>query len=74
MRTFTVTTEGQNRLGLREVCQRYVDELWLAVHTTPEHAAEAALDTFKRAVLAEIEQLDVVCKDADGACAKENRQ
>ena len=24
MRTFTVTTEGENRLGLRELCQRYV--------------------------------------------------
>ena len=28
MRTFTATTEGQNRLGLRELLQRYADEQW----------------------------------------------
>jgi len=29
MRTFTVTTEGPNRLGLRELCQHFVDEQWV---------------------------------------------
>jgi hypothetical protein len=50
MRTFTITTEGQNRLGLRELCQRYVDGQWHAAHMTDEQAAEALLDQFKRAV------------------------
>jgi|GEM_PF-2083142 len=34
MGTLVVSTEGQNRLGLRELCQRYVDEQWLAAHMT----------------------------------------
>ena len=40
MRKFTVTTEGQNRLGLRELCQQFADEQWVAVPMTPEQAAE----------------------------------
>ena len=59
MRTFTVSTEGQNRLGLRELCQRYVDEQWVAAHMTDEQAAESLLDQFKRAVRAELELLTV---------------
>ena len=55
MRHFTVTTEGQNKLGLREVCERYVSEQWLADHMTPEQAAEPVLAQFKRAVAAELE-------------------
>ena len=48
MRNFTVTTEGQNKLGLREVCERYVNEQWLADHMTPEQAEESVLEQFKR--------------------------
>jgi hypothetical protein len=59
MRAFTVTTEGENRLGLRELCQRYVDEQWVAPHMTDEQAAESLLDQFKRAVRAELELLAV---------------
>lgn len=53
MHHFTVTTEGQNKLGLREVLERYVNEQWLADHMAPEQAAESVLDQFKRAVAAE---------------------
>jgi len=59
MRTFTVSTEGQNRLGLRELCQQYVDEQWVADHMTDEQAAESLFDQFKRAVRAELELLTV---------------
>ena len=59
MRTFVVSTEGQNRLGLRELCQQFVDGEWVAAHFTDEQAAESVLDRFKRAVLGELELLTV---------------
>ena len=59
MRTFTVATDGQNRFGLRELCQRYVNEQWHAAHMTDEQAAESLLDQFKRAVGAKLELLTV---------------
>jgi hypothetical protein len=59
MRTFTVSTEGENRLGLRALCQRYVEEQWVAAHMTDVQAAESLLDQFKRAVKAELELLTV---------------
>jgi hypothetical protein len=62
MRQFTVTTEGQNRLGLRELCQRFADEQWVADHLTSAQAAESILREFKRAVRAELEMLDLKCK------------
>jgi len=57
MRTFTATTEGPNRLGLRELLQRYANEQWVADQMTPEQAAESVLDCFKRAVRQELELL-----------------
>jgi hypothetical protein len=59
MRTFTVTTVGQNRLGSRELCEHYVNDQWFAAHASDELAAEALLDQFKRAVLGELELLEV---------------
>ncbi len=59
MRVFVVSTEGANRLGLREACQRYVDGQWVADHFTDEQAAESLLDQFKRMVRAELELLTV---------------
>jgi hypothetical protein len=53
-----ITTE-ENRLGLRELCQRYVDEQFVAAHMTDQQAAELGLDQFKRAVRAESELLTV---------------
>jgi hypothetical protein len=63
MRTFHATTEGQNRLGLRELLERYADEQWVADHMTPEQAAESVLDTFTRAVRQELELLELACCD-----------
>ena len=45
MRTFTATTAGQNRLGLRELLQRYANEQWVANHFTREQAADAMSST-----------------------------
>ena len=63
MRRFTVTTEGQNALGLRELCEAYCHDQWLAAHMTAEQAADSVLDQFKRAVRAELELLEVACVD-----------
>ena len=41
MRSFKVTTEGQDKLGLRAICERYVNDQWFASHMTDEQAAEA---------------------------------
>jgi hypothetical protein len=57
---FVVTTEGGNRLGLR---QDYANDLWVPAHLSGEQAALFALDCFKWAVLAEIELLDVRAVD-----------
>jgi hypothetical protein len=35
MKRFTVTSEGQDRLGLVAIAQAYVDDQWLAAHMTP---------------------------------------
>ena len=63
-RRFTASTEGPNRLGLRELLQHYAEEQWVAVHLTPEHAAESELDCFKRAVRQELELLALECRKA----------
>jgi hypothetical protein len=61
MRKFIVTTEGQNRFGLRELCQRFADEQWVATHLKPDVAAESVLKEFKRLVKQELELLEVKC-------------
>jgi hypothetical protein len=61
MRTFHATTEGQNRLGLRELLERYANEQWVADHYTLEEAAEITLDCFKREVRQELELLELRC-------------
>ena len=65
VRQFVAHTEGTNSLGLRELCQRYCDERWVANHMTPKQAAESVLDEFKRAVRQELELLEVKCVDRD---------
>jgi len=57
---FHVQSAGRNTLGLKEACARYVNDLWLPDHYTPEQAEASALDQFRRAVLAELEMLDVL--------------
>ena len=63
MRRFIVTTEGQNRLGLRELCERYANEQWVAAHMTPEQAAASVLECFKLAVHQELELLELQCEE-----------
>jgi hypothetical protein len=60
MRVFTATTEGHNRLGLRDLLQRYADEQWVADHLTPDQAAASVPDCFKLAVRQELEMLDLL--------------
>jgi hypothetical protein len=62
MRQFT---EGQNRLGLRELCQKFADEQWVADHLTSKQAAESVLREFKRGVRAELELLEITCDQVD---------
>jgi hypothetical protein len=45
---FKVTTEGIDRLGLVEICQRIADQQWLPAHMLSHEAAESVLDAFKR--------------------------
>jgi hypothetical protein len=62
VRHFIATTEGRNVLGLCERLQRYAEEQWVADHLTPEQAAAAVLDCFKRALKGEIELLSLECR------------
>ena len=62
---FKVSTEGQDRLGLVELCQRFTAEQWLPAHMLPHEAAARVLDQFKRAVVGELEMLQVECTEAD---------
>jgi hypothetical protein len=57
-RRVVVTTKGQDRLGLRALCERYMNDRWYAAHMTDKQAVEALLDQFKRAVAGELELLD----------------
>jgi hypothetical protein len=63
MRKLIVTTEGQDRLRLRELCQAWANEQWVASHMTPEQAAASLLDCFKRALRQELELLDIRCEE-----------
>ena len=63
MRTFTAKTEGQNRLGLRELLDRYANEQWVADHYTHEESAVIILDCFKRAVKQELERPELECRE-----------
>jgi hypothetical protein len=56
---FVVKTEGSSRLGLRQLCQDCINDLWIPTHLDDEQTAPFALDWFRRAVLAELELLEV---------------
>ena len=56
---FTVTTEGQNRLNLRQACEDFANAQWIPAHYLPHEAAEFVLDQFKRSVQSELELLVV---------------
>ncbi len=63
MQRFTVTTEGTDKLGLRQLCEQVVNDLWVPAHLTPEEACHFVQDHFRRSVLAELELLDVQIGD-----------
>ena len=65
MRRFTVTTEGENRLGLRELCEAWCNDQWVANQMTPEQAEASLLDCFRRALRQEMELLEVRCAEVD---------
>jgi hypothetical protein len=59
MQLFVVKTEGSSRLGLRQLCQDCINDLWIPTHLDDEQTTTFALDWFKRAVQAELELLKV---------------
>jgi hypothetical protein len=59
MPQFTITTAGSNQLNFRQLCEEVVNSLLIPSHLTPEQAAAFALDYFRRAVLSELELLEV---------------
>ena len=62
---FRVTSEGENHLNIRELCQAHVDGLWVPAHLLPHEAEEFVLDHFKRTVLGELEMLSVAVEGRD---------
>ena len=62
MRTFHATTDGPNKLGLRELLERFAAEQWVAAHMTPEQAAASVLDVFKRQLAQKLELLGLECR------------
>ena len=63
MRKFIVTTEASNQLVLRELCDRFANDLWVPTHLTEEQAATFALDQFRRTIPEELEMSEVSCRD-----------
>ena len=61
---FNVITEARETLCLRQICEDFVNNLWVPSHYLPEQAEEFALDQFRRAVAAELEMLEVTAKEA----------
>lgn len=56
---FQITHHGEDKLGMREILQRYADDQWFAEHYTSKQAADALLDRFKRVIAAELELIEV---------------
>jgi hypothetical protein len=59
MPRFVVTTEGSDKLGLAQLCQDCVNALRIPAHLDDGQAAAFALDWFRRAIMAELELLEV---------------
>jgi hypothetical protein len=67
MQRFVVATEGSDKLGLARLCQDCINDLWIPAHLDDEQAAAFAIDWFKRAVLAELELLEVSSPQSQGS-------
>jgi len=61
---FRASTVGNNRFGLPELCEQYINELWLPDHLLPDQTAGSALDRFKRAVMNDLAMLSVEADEA----------
>jgi hypothetical protein len=61
---FTVSTEGRDSLGLRQIAENFANQQWVPAHYTPEQAANFLHDQFKRTVAMELELLAVSCTEA----------
>ena len=62
IRHFIAKTDGPNKLRLRELCEVWCNEQWVAAHMTLQLAAESLLECFKRTVRQELELLEVECE------------
>jgi hypothetical protein len=60
---FNVTTEGQNRLNLRQACEDFANGHWIPSHYLPHEATEFVLDQFRRMVQSELELLVVEAQE-----------
>lgn len=56
---FSVWIDGEDRLGLRELCDRHVNDLWVPTHLSTEQAAHFALDHVKRTLARKISRLAI---------------
>jgi|GEM_PF-4526299 len=68
---FVATSDGRNRLGMKELCQEFVNELQMPTCLTKDEAAHYVLDLFKRSVASELELLDVKCVEVEMESAAE---
>jgi hypothetical protein len=66
MRTFIAKTEGQNRLGLRELLERYANEQWVADHMTVEQASNRAYSMSPGRGPSKGDVADVACGGGEG--------
>ncbi len=57
MTTFKATTEGTDKLGLRDVLERYANDQWLPDHYNEQQRVGIVLDQFKRQVQQELKLL-----------------
>ena len=56
---FRVTATGSDTFRLATLCQEYANSLWIPDHLSTEEKESFVLDQFKRAVLGEVEMLEV---------------
>ena len=57
MTTFKATAEGSDKLGLREILEKYANDQWLPAHCTDEQKCAIVLDQLKRQITQELKLL-----------------
>ena len=63
--TFRVTATGSDTFKLATLCQKYANSLWIPDHLCTVEKEAFILDQFKRAVLGEVEMLEVQSDGTD---------